>query len=221
MYIQKPVRAGKQKKFFMIEYIKGELTDLSPALAVVEAHGVGYGLNISLNTYSTVQGKKYIKLYGHEAIMTGGRDDNYTLYGFATKQERSLYRLLITVSGVGANTARMILSSLTTAELYNVIANGDDKMLKTVKGIGLKTAQRIIIDLKDKIVQSGIADELHVNNQSNTSNVNNAVKDEAVGALTMLGFSPAPSAKVVVSILTEQPELPVEQVVKLALKQIK
>jgi holliday junction DNA helicase ruvA len=221
MYIQKPVRAGKQKKFFMIEYIKGELTDLSPALAVVEAHGVGYGLNISLNTYSTVQGKKNIKLYVHEAIMTGGRDDNYTLYGFATKQERSLYRLLITVSGVGANTARMILSSLTTAELCNVIANGDDKMLKTVKGIGLKTAQRIIVDLKDKIVQSGIADEVHVNNQSNTSNVNNAVKDEAVGALTMLGFSPAPSAKVVVSILTEQPELPVEQVVKLALKQIK
>ncbi|WP_314959714.1 Holliday junction branch migration protein RuvA [Prevotella pallens] len=205
----------------MIEYIKGELTDLSPALAVVEAHGVGYGLNISLNTYSTVQGKKNIKLYVHEAIMTGGRDDNYTLYGFATKQERSLYRLLITVSGVGANTARMILSSLTTAELCNVIANGDDKMLKTVKGIGLKTAQRIIVDLKDKIVQSGIADEIHVNNQSNTSNVNNAVKDEAVGALTMLGFSPAPSAKVVVSILTEQPELPVEQVVKLALKQIK
>ena len=221
MYIQKPVRAGKQKKFFMIEYIKGELTDLSPALAVVEAHGVGYGLNISLNTYSTVQGKKNIKLYVHEAIMTGGRDDNYTLYGFATKQERSLYRLLITVSGVGANTARMILSSLTTAELCNVIANGDDKMLKTVKGIGLKTAQRIIVDLKDKIVQSGIADEVHVNNQSNTSNVNNAVKDEAVGALTMLGFSPAPSAKVVVNILTEQPELPVEQVVKLALKQIK
>lgn len=221
MYIQKPVRAGKQKKFFMIEYIKGELTDLSPALAVVEAHGVGYGLNISLNTYSTVQGKKNIKLYVHEAIMTGGRDDNYTLYGFATKQERSLYRLLITVSGVGANTARMILSSLTTAELCNVLANGDDKMLKTVKGIGLKTAQRIIVDLKDKIVQSGIADEVHVNNQSNTSNVNNAVKDEAVGALTMLGFSPAPSAKVVVSILTEQPELPVEQVVKLALKQIK
>lgn len=221
MYIQKPVRAGKQKKFFMIEYIKGELTDLSPALAVVEAHGVGYGLNISLNTYSIVQGKKNIKLYVHEAIMTGGRDDNYTLYGFATKQERSLYRLLITVSGVGANTARMILSSLTTAELCNVIANGDDKMLKTVKGIGLKTAQRIIVDLKDKIVQSGIADEVHVNNQSNTSNVNNAVKDEAVGALTMLGFSPAPSAKVVVSILTEQPELPVEQVVKLALKQIK
>lgn len=205
----------------MIEYIRGELVELSPALAVVEAHGVGYGLNISLNTYSVIQGKQSVKLFVHEAIMTGGRDDNYTLYGFATKQERSLYRLLITVSGVGANTARMILSSLTPAELCNVIANGDDKMLKTVKGIGLKTAQRIIVDLKDKIVQSGIAEELHVSSQSATANVNNAVKDEAVGALTMLGFSPAPSAKVVVAILTEQPDLPVEQVVKLALKQIK
>lgn len=205
----------------MIEYIKGELVELSPALAVVEAHGVGYGLNISLNTYSAIQGKQSVKLFVHEAIMTGGRDDNYTLYGFATKQERSLYRLLITVSGVGANTARMILSSLTPVELCNVIANGDDKMLKTVKGIGLKTAQRIIVDLKDKIVQSGIAEELHVSSQPATANVNNAVKDEAVGALTMLGFSPAPSAKVVVAILTEQPDLPVEQVVKLALKQIK
>lgn len=205
----------------MIEYIKGELVELSPALAVVEAHGVGYGLNISLNTYTAIQGKQSVKLFVHEAIMMGGRDDNYTLYGFATKQERSLYRLLITVSGVGANTARMILSSLTPAELCNVIANGDDKMLKTVKGIGLKTAQRIIVDLKDKIVQSGIAEELHVSSQPATANVNNAVKDEAVGALTMLGFSPAPSAKVVVAILTEQPDLPVEQVVKLALKQIK
>ena len=108
----------------MIEYIRGELADLTPALAVVEAHGVGYALNISLNTYSAIQGKTAVKLYVHEAIMTGGRDDNYTLYGFANKQERSLYRLLITVSGVGANTARMILSSLTPAELCNVIANG-------------------------------------------------------------------------------------------------
>jgi len=192
----------------MIEYIRGELADLTPALAVVEAHGVGYALNISLNTYSAIQGKSSVKLYVHEAIMTGGRDDNYTLYGFANKQERSLYRLLITVSGVGANTARMILSSLTPAELCNVIANGDEKMLKTVKGIGLRTAQRIIVDL-------------HVSSQPNTPAVNAAIKDEAVSALTMLGFSPAPSAKVVVSILAEQPDLPVEQVVKLALKMIK
>ena len=205
----------------MIEYIKGELAELTPTLAVVEARGVGYAINISLNTYSAIQGKNDIKLYIHEAIVTGGRDDSYTLYGFLSKQERSLYRLLITVSGVGANTARMILSSLTPSELCNVIANGDEKMLKAVKGIGLKTAQRIIVDLKDKIMQSGIADELHINSLSASSNINTAVKDEALSALIMLGFSPAPSAKVVVSILTEQPELPVEQVVKLALKMIK
>ena len=205
----------------MIEYIKSEPAELTPAMADVEAHGAGYALNISLNTYSAIQGKTAVKLYVHEAIMTGGRDDNYTLYGFANKQERALYRLLITVSGVGANTARMILSSLTPAELCNVIANGDEKMLKTVKGIGLRTAQRIIVDLKDKIMQSGIADELHVSNTPGTPAVDAGIKDEAVSALTMLGFSPAPSAKVVVSILTEQPDLPVEQVVKLALKMIK
>ena len=205
----------------MIEYIKGELAELTPAMAVIEAAGVGYALNISLNTYSAIQGKAQIKLFVNEALVAGGREDSFTLYGFATRQERELYRLLISVSGVGANSARMILSGMSPAELCNVIAAGDDKMLKTVKGIGAKTAQRIIVDLKDKIVQSGIAEELHVSSQPATANVNNAVKDEAVGALTMLGFSPAPSAKVVVAILTEQPDLPVEQVVKLALKQIK
>lgn len=204
----------------MIDYIRGELTEITPALAVVEAAGVGYALNISLNTYTAVQTKKEVKLFVHEALVTGGRDDSFTLYGFATKQERELYRLLITVSGVGANTARMMLSSMTTAELCNVISSGNDKMLKSVKGIGLKTAQRIIVDLKDKIVASGIADELHTSTGTATA-VNNDIKDEAVSALTMLGFSPAPSAKVVVEILNQQPNLPVEQVVKLALKQIK
>ena len=205
----------------MIEYIKGELTGLTPALAVVEAAGVGYALNISLTTYSGIQGKKEVKLYVHEAIMTGGRDDSFTLYGFAGKQERALYRLLITVSGVGANTARMMLSSMSPAELCNAIANGDDKMIKSVKGIGLKTAQRIIVDLKDKIMAAGIADELHVGSGKVDAIVNNAVKDEAVAALTMLGFSPAPTAKVVVAILEKQADLPVEQVVKEALKQLK
>ena len=128
--------------------------------------------------------------------------------------------MLVTVSGVGANTARMILSASSPAELCNIIANGDERMLKNVKGIGLKTAQRIIVDLKDKIVSSGIADELHVSEQP-VSMVNNSVKDEAVQALTMLGFSPAPTQKVVLQILQQQPDLPVEQVVKLALKQIK
>ena len=205
----------------MIEYIKGELAELTPALAVVEAAGVGYALNISLNTYSAIQGKKDVKLYVHEALVTGGRDDSFTLFGFGNKQERELYRLLITVSGVGANTARMILSSLTPAELCNVIANGDERMLKSVKGIGLKTAQRIIVDLKDKIVSMGIAEELHVAASPSAASINTEVRDEAVSALTMLGFSPAPSAKVVSQIIKEQPDLPVEQVVKLALKQIK
>ena len=205
----------------MIEYIKGQLAELTPALAVVEAAGVGYALNISLTTYSGIQGKKEVKLYVHEALTTGGRDDSFTLFGFVNKQERELYRLLITVSGVGANTARMMLSSMNPTELCNAIANGDERMIKTVKGIGLKTAQRIIVDLRDKIMASGIANELHVGGEKAESTLDNAVKEEAVAALTMLGFSPAPVAKVVVSILQKQANLPVEQVVKEALKLLK
>ena len=205
----------------MIEYIKGELAELTPALAVVEAAGVGYALNISLTTYTALQGKRQAKLYVHEVLSAGGRDDNFTLYGFVAKQERALYRLLITVSGVGANTARMMLSSMSPAELCNAIANGDERLIKSVKGIGLKTAQRIIVDLKDKIIASGIADELHVASGSSATSVNSEVRDEAVSALTMLGFSPAPTAKVVVAILEKQPDMPVEQVVKAALKQLK
>ena len=205
----------------MIEYIKGQLAELTPALAVVEAAGVGYALNISLTTYSGIQGKKEVKLYVHEALTTGGRDDSFTLFGFVNKQERELYRLLITVSGVGTNTARMMLSSMNPTELCNAIANGDERMIKTVKGIGLKTAQRIIVDLRDKIMASGIANELHVGGEKAESTLSNAVKEEAVAALTMLGFSPAPIAKVVVSILQKQANLPVEQVVKEALKLLK
>lgn len=206
----------------MIEYIRGELTEITPALAVVEAAGVGYALNISLNTFSAIQDKKEVKLYVYEAIMTGGRDDSFTLYGFSTKQERELYMMLITVSGVGANTARMILSSFTPTELCNVIATGNEKFLKSVKGIGLRTAQRIIVDLRDKIANSGLAQQMpDVTKSTQTADVNKEIRDEAIGALTMLGFSPAPSAKVVVEILKQQPGLPVEQVVKLALKQIK
>jgi Holliday junction DNA helicase RuvA len=201
----------------MIEYVKGELADVTPAYAVVDVHGVGYGLNISLNTYTAIQGKKEARLWVYEAI----REDAYVLFGFATKQERDMFLLLITVSGVGANTARMILSEMTVAEICNVISTGNERVLKSVKGIGLRTAQRIIVDLKDKIISGGIAQELPSNAGHDAALVNNSVKDEAVGALTMLGFSPAPSAKVVVAILKQQPDLPVEQVVKLALKQIK
>lgn len=201
----------------MIEYVKGELAELTPAYAVVETSGVGYGLNITLNTYTAIQGKKEVRLYVFESI----REDSYTLYGFASKDERRMFLLLITVSGVGANTARMILSEMTPAELCGVISSGNEKMLKMVKGIGLRTAQRIIVDLKDKIADFDIVGEIPADKGGASSHVNKEVKDEAVGALTMLGFAPAPSAKVVVAILTEQPSLPVEQVVKLALKQIK
>lgn len=204
----------------MIEYIKGELTELTPAQATIEACGVGYALNISLNTYEAIQGKKDVKLFVHESLVTGGRDDNYTLFGFASKQERELYRLLITVSGVGANTARMILSSAAPAELCGAISSGNERLLKGVKGIGLKTAQRIIVDLKDKILSLGIAQEVPAAGSAD-STIPADVRDEAVAALTMLGFSPAPTAKVVTAILTDDPALPVEQVVKLALKQIK
>lgn len=201
----------------MIEYIKGELTEVTPAYAVVEAHGVGYGLNISLNTYSGIQNKKEVKLYAFESI----REDAHVLFGFASKQEREMFLLLITVSGVGANTARMILSAMSAAELCNVISTGNEKMLKTVKGIGLRTAQRIIVDLKDKIATSAIAEEMPASIVVQATAMNNEVRDEAIGALTMLGFAPAPSAKVVSAILSDNPQLPVEQVVKLALKQIK
>ena len=201
----------------MIEYVRGELTEATPTYAVVEAHGVGYGLNISLNTYTDIQNKKEVKLYVFESI----REDAYALYGFATKQERDVFLLLISVSGVGANTARMILSSLSLQELCSVISTGNEKILKSVKGIGLRTAQRIIVDLKDKIADSGVIGSIAPSQDAGISAVNKDVRDEAVGALTMLGFAPAPSAKVVSAILSENPLMPVEQVVKLALKQIK
>ncbi|WP_456084936.1 Holliday junction branch migration protein RuvA [Leyella stercorea] len=204
----------------MIDYIKGELVELTPAQAIVEAYGVGYALNISLNTYEAIQGKQNVKLFVHEALVTGGRDDSYTFFGFASKQERDLYRLLITVSGVGANTARMILSSASPSELCNAISTSNERVLKSVKGIGLKTAQRIIVDLKDKILSLGIAQEVSAGTAAD-STIPVDVRDEAVAALTMLGFSPAPTAKVVTAILTDDATLPVEQVVKLALKQIK
>ena len=200
----------------MIDYIKGELTELTPAIAVVEAAGVGYAMNISLNTFTAIQGKKEVKPYVHEAI----REDAHVLFGFAAKKEREMFLLLITVSGVGPNTARMVLSSMSPAELCNSISTGNERMIKTIKGIGLKTAQRIIVDLRDKIVTLGITQEIPAGG-SIEQPVNNQVKDEAVSALTMLGFSPAPSQKVVVKILQDNPAMPVELVVKMALKMIK
>lgn len=197
----------------MIEYLKGELAEVTPAMAVLDCNGVGYGVNISLNTYSAIQNKKEIKLYIYEGI----REDAYVLYGFATKQERELFLLLITVSGIGGNTARMILSALSPAELCNVISSGNDKLLKTVKGIGLKTAQRIIVDLKDKIASTGVETP---SGDIFPKAVHSEVYEEAVAALTMLGFPQTPSQKVVSTILKEEPALPVEKVIKLALKRL-
>ena len=200
----------------MIEYLKGTLADLTPALAVVECHGGGYGVNISLNTFSAIQGKQEVKLWISESI----REDAYQLWGFSTRAERELFMLLTSVSGIGASTSRVILSSMTVSELAGVISEGNDKVLKSVKGIGPKAAQRIIVDLRDKIGSLGIqaTSPSMVNGQC--SMINKEVMDEAVAALTMLGFSPAPVHKAVQHILTDEPDAPVERVIKLALKML-
>ena len=200
----------------MIEYIKGEIAELSPANAIIDCNGLGYAVNISLNTYAAIQGKKECKLYIYEAI----REDAYVLYGFIDKQERELFLLLISVSGIGGNTARMILSALSPSELINVISTENANLLKTVKGIGLKTAQRVIVDLKDKIKTCGMASgAVDITGPAFTA-ANAQVQEEAVAALTMLGFAQAPSQKVVLAILKEEPSAPVEQVIKLALKRL-
>lgn len=198
----------------MIEYIRGELVETTPAFAVIDCNGIGYGIHISLNTYSAIQSKQSVKLYIYEAI----REDAHVLFGFSTKQERELFLLLISVSGIGGNTARMILSALSPTELCNVISSGNERLLKGVKGIGLKTAQRIIVDLKDKIASTGV--ETVAGSAATLSPAHSEVYDEAIAALTMLGFAQAPSQKVVTAILKEEPNLTVEKVIKLALKRL-
>lgn len=189
----------------MIEYVRGELAELSPATAVIDCNGVGYAANISLNTYSAIQGKKTCKLFIYEAI----REDAYVLYGFADKQEREIFLLLISVSGIGGNTARMILSALSPSELVSVISAENANLLKTVKGIGLKTAQRLIVELKDKIKTVGMAAVGGTTSAGMLLQSANAeVQEEAVAALTMLGFAAAPSQKVVLAVLKEEPEAP-------------
>lgn len=191
----------------MIEYIKGELAELTPTYAVIDCGGVGYMLNISVPTYSALDGLKSAKLLVHEAI----REDAHVLYGFINEQERSLFRLLIGVSGVGANTARMILSSIAAPQLEQFILSGDHAMLKKVKGIGSKTAERIIVDLKDKI--KAPSDTLNIQVPAN-----NEIFDEALAALVMLGFSQQASQKVLKKLLSDTQELNVENVIKKALK---
>lgn len=193
----------------MIDYIKGEITGLTPASVTLENHGIGYFINISLNTYTNLSGKKESQLYIYEAI----REDAHLLFGFSDKQERELFLLLISVSGIGAGTARMMLSSMNTLELANVIASGNSDMLKTVKGIGLKTAQRVIVDLKDKVKIEGV-EQIDVFASTNTSG------DEAVAALVMLGFPQQASQKVVAKIIKDKSDITVEQIIKTALKML-
>ena len=200
----------------MIEYVKGELAELTPAIAVVDCAGVGYGVNISLNTYSALQNQKECKLYIHEAI----REDAYQLFGFVTKDERELFLLLNSVSGIGGNTARMILSSFSPIELVEAIAGENAKLLQTVKGIGKKTAERIIVDLKDKVQKTALVEEGGVNIDGSPAVKSSKVYEESVSALTMLGFAPAPTRKAVQAILKKDPNSTVEEVVKRALKNL-
>ncbi len=190
----------------MIEYIKGELAELTPTYAVIDCGGVGYMLNISVPTYSSLDGLKEAKLLVHEAI----REDAHVLYGFINEQERSLFRSLIGVSGVGANTARMILSSIAAPQLEQIIITGDHAMLKKVKGIGSKTAERIIVDLKDKI--KPIGDSLILQ-----PTVTNEVYEEALAALVMLGFNRVQSQKVLKKLFDREPSIAVEVAIKKAL----
>ena len=192
----------------MIEYVRGKIEEITPAYVVVEtAGGVGYILNISLNAYTKLQSEREARLYVYEAI----REDAYVLYGFTDKHERELFMLLITVSGVGPNTARMILSSLTPADLEAVISGGNVGVLKSVKGIGAKTAQRIIVDLKDKINTTG--DSLLIHTQ-----IENEAYEEALAALIMLGFTRQMSEKALKKLYAENPKVTVEQAIKQALK---
>ncbi|MBR2475655.1 MAG: Holliday junction branch migration protein RuvA [Bacteroidaceae bacterium] len=191
----------------MIEYLKGKITEITPANAVIECYGVGYDVNISLTSYSLLKEGEECKLYIYEAI----REDAHLLYGFVKKQERELFILLISVSGVGPNTARIILSSFTPSELENVIASGNVGLLKNVKGIGTKTAERIIVDLKDKIK---VGDSTFIIGTREEQEV----QEETIVALVMLGYPQPAAKKVVQKISKENPTYKVEELIKAALK---
>lgn len=196
----------------MIDYIKGEVAELTPASATLECGGIGYQLNISLNTYSALTDQKSAKLFVYESI----RDDAHVLFGFSDKHEREIFLHLISVSGVGPATGRMILSSLNSKELESAIATENVAVLQSVKGIGAKTAQRIIVDLKDKIKFRDDAGTIQLPTKADVSETGHA----AISALVMLGFVQNASQKVVSKILKENPSLPVEAIVKEALKRI-
>lgn len=192
----------------MYDYIKGNVAELTPTYVVLDNHGVGYMINISLNSFNALQHHEdVVNVYVYEAI----REDAHLLYGFTERRERELFLLLISVSGVGANTARMILSSLTPSDLEQTIASENVGILKSVKGIGAKTAERIIVDLKDKI-------KLSTDTLLDKSQVTSEVFDEAMSALVMLGFTKQMSQKALKKLFTAEPTITVEQAIKKALK---
>ena len=196
----------------MYEYITGKLTEVAPAYAIVEAAGIGYFINISLQTYSEIENSQNVTLYLHYIV----REDAQILYGFASKAERELFRLLIGVSGVGGNTARMIQSTYSPSELRNIIGTGNAVLLKNVKGLGLKTAQKIIVELSGKMVDLKADDKI----AGRDTAINSESYDEALSALIMLGFQKGASEKVLKKIFKESPELRVEEVIRIALKQL-
>ena len=195
----------------MFDYIKGTLVELTPAEAVVETGGFGFDIQISLQTFQSLQGKEKVTVYLYHYI----REDDEQFYGFATKDERELFKLLISVSGIGVGTARMMLSSLTDEEIRNAIISEDVARIKSVKGIGLKSAQRVIIDLKDKIIKGG-----GVEATVPVLGGNDAIIAEATAALVMLGFTKPNINKVIPAILKKNPSMKIEELIKEALKKL-
>ena len=196
----------------MYEYITGKLTEIAPAYVIVEAGGIGYFINISLQTYSEIENNDNVTLYLHYIV----REDAQILYGFATKAERELFRLLIGVSEVGGNTARMIQSTYSTSELQNIIGTGNAVLLKNVKGLGLKTAQKIIVELSGKMVELKSGDK----DIKNATTIDNEAFGEALSALVMLGFQKSASEKVLKKLFKENADMRVEEAIRLALKQL-
>jgi len=193
----------------MFEYIKGAVISLKPSHVILETNSIGYFITISLNTYTQLNGKENVKLYIHQVI----REDAHLFYGFATESERELFRMLISVSGIGSNTAIMMFSSLSPDEISQAILNENVVLLKSIKGIGIKTAQRVIIDLKDKVGKSPASEQI-------VASADNTLRNEALSALVMLGFAKKPAEKELDKILAAQPNLSVESVIKLALKSL-
>jgi len=193
----------------MYEFIRGGIADLNPASVVIDVGGIGYFVNISLNTYSKISGKQQVNLLVHQVV----REDAHVLYGFAEKQERDLFRNLISVSGVGASTAVMMLSSLSPDEIIAAVTTGNTDVLKAVKGIGAKTAQRIIIDLKDKLGKIPESGQILIS-------PDNTLRNEALSALVMLGFAKKDADKAVSKIIKDDPGATVEHVIKTALKRL-